>query len=133
MTGPDSQNNGVGPVRIRLSSAKGWRKPEGTIVVARGRWGNPYRPIKGTVYGPARPIEGGELHVYSTHSSEGAAVLAAVDYYRRDVDCAIRSRLTTEDIRRCLAGKNLACWCRPDRACHADILLELANNPAVTP
>jgi len=26
-----------------------------------------------------------------------------------------------------LRGKNLACWCPLDRPCHADILLELAN------
>jgi len=26
-----------------------------------------------------------------------------------------------------LKGKNLACWCRLDRPCHADALLELAN------
>lgn len=26
-----------------------------------------------------------------------------------------------------LAGKNLACFCPPDLACHADVLLELAN------
>lgn len=26
-----------------------------------------------------------------------------------------------------LRGKNLACWCRLDRPCHADVLLELAN------
>ncbi len=26
-----------------------------------------------------------------------------------------------------LAGKNLACWCRLDRPCHADVLLEIAN------
>jgi len=28
---------------------------------------------------------------------------------------------------RALRGKNLACWCAPDEACHADILLALAN------
>lgn len=28
-----------------------------------------------------------------------------------------------------LRGKNLACWCPPDRPCHADVLLELANEP----
>lgn len=33
-----------GPQRIRLSRQKGWRKPEGAIVVARpSRWGNPFR------------------------------------------------------------------------------------------
>lgn len=26
-----------------------------------------------------------------------------------------------------LRGKNLACWCAPDAACHADVLLALAN------
>lgn len=26
-----------------------------------------------------------------------------------------------------LRGKNLACWCPLDQPCHADILLELAN------
>jgi hypothetical protein len=26
-----------------------------------------------------------------------------------------------------LRGKNLACWCRLDAPCHADVLLELAN------
>lgn len=36
-------NNGVTPKRIRLSRQKGYRKPEGCIVVARpSRWGNPF-------------------------------------------------------------------------------------------
>ena len=26
-----------------------------------------------------------------------------------------------------LRGKNLACYCKPDAQCHADVLLELAN------
>jgi len=27
-----------------------------------------------------------------------------------------------------LRKKDLACWCRLDQPCHADVLLELANN-----
>lgn len=27
-----------------------------------------------------------------------------------------------------LRGKDLVCWCSPPQACHADILLELANS-----
>ncbi len=27
-----------------------------------------------------------------------------------------------------LRGKNLACWCAKNSACHADVLLELAND-----
>ena len=32
-----------------------------------------------------------------------------------------------EKIRRELKGKNLACFCPTDKACHADVLLEIAN------
>jgi len=27
-----------------------------------------------------------------------------------------------------LRGKNLACWCRSDQPCHADVLLQIANS-----
>ena len=121
------------PQRIQRRMTLGWRKPEGAVVVTRpGRWGNPYRAIRGTVYGPSRPNEGGELFAYSTHAPARNAIAAAVDYYRRDVDCAIRSRLTTEAIRRELAGRDLACWCplpaagEPD-ICHGAVLLAIAN------
>ena len=30
-----------------------------------------------------------------------------------------------------LRGKNLACWCSLDEDCHADVLLELANDTTV--
>lgn len=32
-----------------------------------------------------------------------------------------------ENIRKALAGKNLACWCREGSPCHVDTLLLLAN------
>ena len=35
--------------------------------------------------------------------------------------------LEKEWIRESLKGKNLACWCPLDQPCHADILLEIAN------
>ena len=35
--------------------------------------------------------------------------------------------VTIADVERELRGKNLACWCRLDQNCHADVLLELAN------
>lgn len=36
-----------------------------------------------------------------------------------------RTRILAEV--RMLHGANLACWCSPGQACHADVLLELAN------
>jgi hypothetical protein len=32
-------------------------------------------------------------------------------------------------LRRDLAGHDLACWCPLDQPCHADVLLEIANQP----
>lgn len=37
------------------------------------------------------------------------------------------TRYTAEDVRRHLAGRDLACWCPLDVECHADVLLSLAN------
>jgi hypothetical protein len=31
------------------------------------------------------------------------------------------------DLLESLRGKNLACWCKPQTPCHADVLLDLAN------
>jgi len=38
----------------------------------------------------------------------------------------VRSRSEIAAVRE-LRGKNLACWCPLDQPCHADVLLELAN------
>jgi hypothetical protein len=46
--------------------------------------------------------------------------------FRRMLEAG-RLRITAADIRRELAGKNLACWCQLDRPCHGDVLLEIAN------
>lgn len=37
------------------------------------------------------------------------------------------AKVTPADIRRDLAGHDLVCWCSPFDACHADVLLEIAN------
>ena len=91
------------PERIRLSRQRGWRKPEGAIVVARPtEWGNPF------VVGP------------------DLTRAQAVDLYR---DALLEGYLaiTVEDVRRDLAGHDLACWCPLSEPCHSDVLLEVAN------
>jgi hypothetical protein len=91
------------PRRIQLRRAKGWRKPPGAVVVARpSRWGNPFR-----------------IGVDGDRS-------ACVDAYRRAL-LAGELRVTVDDARGELAGRDLACWCPPGAACHADVLLEVAN------
>jgi hypothetical protein len=76
--------------------------PTGTVYVGRpSRWGNPW---------PA--------------TEHGAA--AAVARYRAWL-LADAARLAAARIE--LAGRDLACWCRLDAPCHADVLLEFANDP----
>lgn len=67
---------------------------------------------------------------------DGAEAIGAVQRYRewikagdQDLERSGRkfNRIYSEDIKRELRGKDLACWCAPDQACHADVLLEIAN------
>jgi hypothetical protein len=93
------------PVRVQLRRTKGWRKPKDVVVVARpSRWGNPFRI----------GVDGNRTQ--------------CVTLYR---EALTRGELAfaVTDVRRELAGLDLACWCPPDEQCHADVLLELANQP----
>ena len=101
------------PQRIQLRRAKGWRKPEGAIVVARpSKWGNPFRV--GNVY-PELPEP---LRVVD---SRRTAVLA----YSHWLSLAAPDDLTEKLAP--LRGRDLACWCPLDGPCHADVLLTYAN------
>jgi hypothetical protein len=134
----------VMPERIRLRRTKGWRKPEGAIVVSRpSRWGNPYRvgdlirdpvnsfnPIAGHVYNDVERVGVYERKSYdgSTYSVTVRRVTDradAVALYRRWIafEC---DGFDTLDLR----GHDLACWCPLDEPCHADVLLKLANGGA---
>lgn len=130
------------PHRVQLSRRKGWRKPENTVVVARPSiWGNPF------TIGSFKQVRGGRREfsvavmggIASYIQSETYARRIAVDEYGRwlakprpldpyfhhwkqiEKHSAILDRIGE------LAGKNLACWCPLDQPCHADVLLELAN------
>ena len=97
------------PVRIQLKRTKGWRMPPNTVnVTRRGKWGNPYDVAK---YGREQAIE---------KYREG--ILGQDLLSRRGKKLARVGKDFSE-----LRGKNLACFCRLDQPCHADVLLELAN------
>lgn len=88
------------PARIQRKRTKGWRMPKGAVYVGRpSQWGNPI-PIKPTGH---------------------------FDAAGRAQYVASLSRAELNAIRRELRGKTLACWCRLDQHCHADVLLEIAN------
>lgn len=98
----------LAPRRIRLSRRAGWRKPAGAVVVARpSKWGNPFV-------------------VDAEHGR--ADVVARFVQALADGDPALA--VTADDVRRELAGRDLACWCPLDEPCHADVLLRVANSPS---
>ena len=152
------------PKRIQLRRTKGWRKPEGAVVVSRpSKWGNPF--IFGDYTGLARvpavfdpsadwEYEGrisadGTRHDF--FHPDGRVTICHVRYmtraevvetYRRlltgDLTPAMRSAglrsgpnrtmpVTLDDVRRELAGHDLACWCKISDPCHADVLLAIAR------
>lgn len=113
------------PQRIQLRRTKGWRKPEGAIVVARpSRWGSPWRVRPDgsggwTVDGPPFAATG---LVVQQHTAVGIAVEA----YRRAL-VAGELEFIPGAVSDMLRGHDLACWCPLHQPCHADVLLELAN------
>lgn len=120
------------PKRIQLRRTKGWRKPDGAIVVARPtKWGNPYVLRQGFTVQTRKgrretwAVERDDELVYpdvSRHTAAGIAVRMFRDaLVNGDLD------ITVGFAREALAGHDLACWCPLDQPCHADVLLELAN------
>jgi hypothetical protein len=95
------------PKRIERSRAKGSQMPADAIYVGRPTvWGNPY-------------VVGSTMMNGETLTAEKAVAL-----YRQH----LRDNFDERDIRHCLRGKDLACWCDLDAPCHADVLLEIANS-----
>ena len=75
------------------------------MVVARpSRWGNPFRV-----------------------GVDGDGAVCVARFRQALIDGELSFGL--DDARQALAGRDLACWCPPGDACHADVLLEVANNP----
>ena len=91
--------------RIQRKRTKGWKMPPETVYVGRPtRWGNPYQ-------------------------TSAMTRCQAVRFFRVRWERLAKTKSGRDDLE-LLRGKNLACWCRRSDACHADVLLELANTPA---
>src|SRR5215471_17114006 len=100
------------PHRVQLSRRKGWHMPPNTVKVDRTtRFGNPFRPGSPGIPDRRAAVASFERALRNGELTRGAA----------------HSPFTPENIRAELRGKNLACWCPLDDACHADILLAIAN------
>jgi hypothetical protein len=122
--------------RIQRLRAKGWRMPEGVIYVGRpSRWGNPFPTV----------LVHRNLHEIMDDAAWNAlafppmvetwndSAAPAIEWCAQlSVDLFAHALRLMHDGARAdylapLRGHDLACWCRLDAPCHADVLLELAN------
>jgi hypothetical protein len=107
-----NKRESVSPQRIQLSRKAGWKMPPNTVKVSRPtKWGNPFKvtPERSQISAV------GAFNTWLT--VEGC-----------DAGLGEKKKWILEHIHD-LKGKNLACFCHENQACHADILLRLANSP----
>lgn len=102
------------PIRIQLSRTKGWKMPPNTVKVDRStKWGNPFVGDAAACVEAFRSLYRGHCKV-SCGPGLPIRGMAFIPPYNLPDPKELR-------------GKNLACWCKPGEPCHADVLLELAN------
>lgn len=114
------------PIRVQRKRTPGYRTPlcscgcgRPPIYVGRpSPWGNPWA-VGDTRYWLVKP--GGWIdrkpHPPLTREQ-------AIQTFRNSIEY----RITEEpDFLAELRGHDLSCWCPPDQPCHADVLIELAN------
>jgi hypothetical protein len=132
------------PERIQLQRTRGWRKPEGAVVVARpSPWGNPFAVgdfFASRTWAHDRPDprgDRGEPGTYHRHSITNGPWVETIGVVRDRAHAVelFRAYIAYEDldwapekIRAALYGHDLCCWCPPAEPCHADVLLAIANN-----
>lgn len=107
------------PQRIQRRQTLGARVPPHTKVVSRTtRWANPWvvRSDETGWY-----LQDGRCGRVVRVGSEADARELALIYFEEWV------QPQASLVRQQLRGWNLACWCKPSMACHADVLLEIAN------
>lgn len=112
------------PKRIQLSRKKGFKLPANAVSVARPhKFGNPF-----TIIGCR---DAGYI------GDDNTIARICVDAFRAWLGPLWRNNWDGKDSDTAreillqglpeLRGKDLACWCKLDAPCHADVLLEIAN------
>jgi len=121
----------MSPQRFQRKRTKGWKMPEGSAYVGRGsRWGNPIRVFE---YGESYPsLDLGSVAVMVVRDFRVLAQRGELSFPNYRFLDGSRGHVRwvyppLSEVRSELAGKDLMCWCPEDQACHADVLLELAN------
>lgn len=119
------------PLRIQRKRTRGWRMPENTVYVGRpGKWGNLftveefgrdrcialYRDAMVGVWNARNHFTNEEPDSLVNHAYSLWLEFRAKHHHR-----------PSENARAELYGVDLSEWCALDQPCHADVLLEIAN------
>lgn len=123
------------PTRVQRKRTKGWKKPSNTVYVGRGsKYGNPFKIGFHMNHDIARIVDPeildrGVMVNDAEHAKELYRIWTVGDYSGTLGEAAKKhfELIGLPIIQKDLKGKNLMCWCKIGDACHADILLELAN------
>jgi hypothetical protein len=135
------------PERIQLRRTKGFRLREispNAIVVSRPTiFGNPWTVCLENGYWQVYYLGDKRCWTPLLLHSRAEAQAIAVQYFRVWLKYNIVVGHTRPQLQRMspqrtairgmlpvLAGRDLACWCPLDQPCHADVLIELANQEA---
>lgn len=106
------------PKRIQRKRTKGWRKPDGAVIVDRtSRFGNPFK------IGDCWRSDRGDAFLEKTVNDAETAVR----FFSDMLDYPTRPYPTLDELVTALHGKDLVCWCPLDQPCHADVLLKIMN------
>jgi hypothetical protein len=110
------------PKRIQRKRTKGWKMPPNTVYVGRPtKWGNPIFSNCTDVVELYKKAVNGTLEEWNRCYAIKCSEPKQFETIKKII---LRDPKTLNE----LHGKNLACWCPLDKPCHADILLEIANN-----
>lgn len=119
------------PIRIQRQRIKGWKMPENTICITRGTdFGNPFKVGSWFMMGSGGDkMFAGFLFVQASPGCQDKRFTLiennqmAVEWFKRYIELyPYRADLMAK-----IKGKNLACFCKLDEPCHADVLLEIVN------
>jgi hypothetical protein len=117
------------PVRLKLSRVRGFNLQAASLAmnglpavnVARPtKWGNPHHAWRCWYHGPMPELGLPDFDAVTAADADREGARIAVAQFRLEAER--RPQAFAE-----LTAKNLACWCKPDAPCHADVLLALAN------
>jgi hypothetical protein len=141
----------TGPIRIQRKRSKGYKMPPDTVSVTRpGNWGNPFNftppdncwnALALGCRGDRNGRQEASVKAFRQWVCNPGGRIAEMDFgvvieaNGKTLSIGPRAKAgmapSIDEIKTQLRGKNLACWCSLDQPCHADVLLEIANEKVI--